>query len=433
MRKSSIMSCSIGNILEWYDFGLFSIFSALFSQLFFPKSDPHSALLATFSVFAIGFFSRPLGALLFGYLGDKRGRSKTLRLSVLMISFPTLLIGCLPVYDTIGIWSPILLVVIRLWQGLSIGGEFSGNIIYLSESAPAHRRSFYASFAASGANAGIFLAMVMGVLVSTFMDDATLKSWGWRIPYLISGILCLIIYATRLNLDETSIFNEMQKNDTIAENPIIFVFKNNARDLLRTFGLVCMGSTFYYFISAYIPIVLNQTLHLSFARVAHLESFLMITMIFLVPLAGFISDKTGRYKMLLFNAGLILLIIIPSYYFLYQHNIVIVLLFLGVLTIASSLEQGTTPVVLVENFPVKARYTGISFSYNIANGFLGGSVPFVCVWLVNKIHFFLMPAFYIAFYALITLLFALKLNINRIHKKEPTQQIKRSAELIAID
>ncbi len=194
MRQlSSIISSSIGNILEWYDFGLFSIFSSLFSQLFFPTEDPHIALIATFSIFAVGFFCRPLGALVFGYLGDKFGRASTLRLSILMISLPTLLIGVLPTYHQIGILAPILLTLIRIWQGISIGGEYSGNIIYLAETAPTNYRATFTSFAATGANLGILLAAVVGTLTSSLFTTTQLASWGWRVPYLISGFFCIII------------------------------------------------------------------------------------------------------------------------------------------------------------------------------------------------------------------------------------------------
>ena len=204
---SSILSSSLGNILEWYDFGLFTIFSSLFSRIFFPKEDPHAALIATVIIFAIGFFCRPLGALIFGYCGDKSGRAKTLRLSILMIALPTFLIGCIPDYQQIGIWAPISLMIIRMWQGISIGGEYSGNLIYLAETAPTHYRATFTSFACMGANTGILLAALIGVITSHFISASSLESWAWRIPYLSSGLLCLIIYFFRLSIQETTVFN----------------------------------------------------------------------------------------------------------------------------------------------------------------------------------------------------------------------------------
>lgn len=177
MRIKSIIGSSIGNLLEWYDFGLFAIYSSLFSRLFFPTADPHVGLVMTFGVFAIGFLGRPIGAVLFGYLGDRQGRVKTLRLSILMISLPTLFIGFIPTYASIGIAAPILLVLIRMWQGISLGGEFSGNVIYLAETAPQSSRAMITSLASTGANLGILLAAVMGGL-SAFLFLKQLLGFG---------------------------------------------------------------------------------------------------------------------------------------------------------------------------------------------------------------------------------------------------------------
>lgn len=402
-KTYSLISSSIGNVLEWYDFGLFAIFSPLFSKLFFPETDPKAALIATYSIFAVGFFCRPLGALLFGFLGDRKGRAKTLRLSVLMISLPTLLIGCLPIYASAGIVAPILLMLIRIWQGISIGGEYSGNIIYLGEIAPTHSRSLFTSLAASGANIGIMLAMVVGVVMSYVFTDIQMSMWAWRVPYLVSGVICLFVYATRLNLQETSVFTEMKNNNLVASNPIVSAFKNHTYEMLRTLALACMGSTFYYFCFIYLPILLNHDLQFSLSKTVRVETFFIVAMVFLVPLSGLLSDRVGRYKMLVFNALLVACIVIPGYYYFCQDNLSWVLIVLALFTLASSLEQGTTPAVLVENFPASARYTGISFAYNIANGFLGGSIPLVSFWLVSKTKILLAPAIYIVFCALLTL------------------------------
>lgn len=407
MRTNSILSSSLGNILEWYDFGLFAIFSSLFSELFFPKQDAYASMIATFSVFAIGFFCRPLGALLFGYLGDRRGRAKTIRLSILMISLPTLLIGCLPAYQTVGILAPILLLVTRIWQGISLGGEYSGNIIYLGELAPPKQRSFFTSLPAVGANLGILMAMIVGGVTTFFFNDATFKTWGWRIPYLISGLFCLLIYATRLNIQETPPFLEMKKKGHLSTNPIASIFKKHRFALLRTLGLVCMGSTFYYFCFIYLPMVLHETFHYSFIKTTHLETLFIGVMIFLVPLAGLLNDHVGRYRMLILNALIITATIVPGLYLLHFGSLAIVIGTLLFFTIASSLEQGTTPAVLVENFPIEERYTGISLAYNLANGFLGGSIPLICSWLVIHTHSFLAPGFYVSGCAVITLCFAL--------------------------
>lgn len=400
--RKMIYNSSIGNILEWYDFGLFSIFSGLFSRLFFPASVGKAAMMGTFIVFAVGFLCRPIGALIFGYLGDTIGRAKTLRLSILMISLPTLLVGVLPTYQQIGIMAPIMLLVIRMWQGISIGGEYSGNLIYLAESAPPNYRATYTSLACMGSNIGILLAALAGMIIGNVFGDAILESFGWRIPYLFGGILCITIYYFRLNLAETKIFQELKQKNQLAKNPIRETFKNNMPQLLRTLGLVCMGSTFYYFCFVYIPIFISQNNPGSIQSISATISIFIALMIILVPIAGFLCDRIGRRKMLLFNAFLITTCTIPGFYFLQSHCYLFLMPVLLFFTVASSLEQGTTSVAVIENFPPAARYTGVSLGYNIGNGLLGGTVPLVCEWLASNTSMIIAPAIYIAMCGLLT-------------------------------
>lgn len=403
---SSILSSSLGNILEWYDFGLFAIFSPLFSHVFFPQEDAHVALISTFGVFAIGFLCRPLGSLVFGYLGDTYGRAKTLRLSILIISLPTLLIGVLPSYQQIGITAPVLFTLVRMAQGFSIGGEFSGNLIYLAESAPYKNRAVFTAFANIGSNIGILLAAMVGLLTGSLFSESVLTAWGWRIPYLISGFLCLFIYLFRMQLDETEVFDYLRQKQLLTKNPLKSLLTQNMPQLIRTLGIVCMGSTFYYFCFAYLPFYIIHRLHLS-SHMAHLlTSSLIAIMILLIPFSAYLCDLIGRRIMLLFNAILVTIIVIPGFYFLHIGDLLTLALVLLIFTIASSLEQGTTSVAIVENFPAHARYTGISLGYNIANGFLGGTVPFICEQLTTN-TFTLAPAIYIASCALITYLVVL--------------------------
>ncbi|MDR3477357.1 MAG: MFS transporter [Gammaproteobacteria bacterium] len=402
MRIKSIVSCSIGNVLEWYDFGLFAIFSPLFSRLFFPEEDPEAALIMTFGVLAIGFLCRPIGALIFGYLGDKRGRVKTIRLSILMISIPTLLIGLIPTYASIHLWAPIILVLIRIWQGISLGGEYSGNLIYLTESAPTKWRATITSLAGTGANLGILLAALVSTACSSIFSDAFFQSAGWRIPYILSGLLSLGIYFGRLKMQETEAFSHLRATHQLAENPIKTVFKYNKREILRTIGMVCMGSIFYYLSFIYMPTFLMLSMHLSLTHASALMTCYIGSMIFLVPIAGYICDQVSRRKMLLFNVFFIITITVCGFHFLLGTFSYSVLWFLALITIASSLEQATTCVAVVENFPLPARYTGLSLGYNVGNAIFGGTAAFVCELLITKVHFLLAPAFYIVISAMVT-------------------------------
>jgi MHS family proline/betaine transporter-like MFS transporter len=400
--RKIVYNSSIGNILEWYDFGLFSIFSGLFSRLFFPSQAGETALMETFAVFAVGFLCRPIGALIFGYLGDTRGRARTLRLSILMISLPTLSIGLLPDYHQAGVYAPIMLLLVRVWQGISLGGEYSGNLIYLAESAPPDYRATYTSVAVMGCNIGILLAAMAGITVSHLLGNAALEGWGWRLPYLCGGIGCLMIYFFRLDLPETQVFTQLKQQQELLLHPLRHVLKNNFPQLLRTLGMVCMGSTFYYFCFVYIPIYIEKNNGDVIHHTPIIMSIFIALMIILVPIAGFLCDCIGRRKMLLFNAALITTCTIPGFYFLQHYCYYLLVPVLLFFTVASSLEQGTTSVAVVENFPPKARYTGVSLGYNIGNGVLGGTVPVICEWLLISTSISFAPAIYIALCAAIT-------------------------------
>lgn len=219
-----------------------------------------------------------------------------------------------------------------------------------------------------------------------------------------------------MNIEETKTFDYLKTHELLVKNPIKNVFQYHFFDLVRIFGLICMGSTFYYFSFMYIPFLLKQELHYSFSSISQLETVCMIVMIVLVPIAGFVSDKVGRYTMLLFNALFIILITIPCFYLIHYSGSLLTILALTFLTLASSLEQGTTPAVLIENFPASTRYTGVSLGYNIGNGLLGGSLPLVCGWLANTTHLIIAPAFYIVFCAMITATFAFTLFLSKQNK-----------------
>lgn len=408
MNIRSILSSSIGNLLEWYDFGLFAFYSTFLANAFFPESSASSNLLKTFGIFAVGFLCRPLGAILFGFLGDTRGRTLSLRVSILMISLPTLLIGCIPSYQSIGIYAPLLLVLIRLWQGISLGGEFSGNLIYLVESAPKDNRGLLASFAPTGANLGMLLAAGVVALMQWLMPQDFLASFGWRIPYFLSGILSLLIYFMRTKIKETDAFTQIEKIKQPFGQLLKSAIKNDWQHMLKIAGLVCMGNTFYYMCFVYMPSFIHKTHFIFWNNTAYPISlclavtFSFFAMLFLVPLGGFFCDVFGRKRMLLANTLLIALMSLPAFYFLVNGQGATVLLVVFLLTVVSSFEQATTGVAVVENYPLPIRCTGLSLGYNIGVAVFSGTAPFISEWLMRHTHSLLSPAWYIIFCAFIT-------------------------------
>jgi MFS transporter, MHS family, proline/betaine transporter len=403
VKFKSVIAASFGNILEWYDFALFTVYASIFATLFFPKIDHYAGTIAVFGIFAAGFICRPLGAIIFGHFGDRLGRIKTLRASVLCISVPTLLIGFLPTYDSIGLWAAVILTVLRLFQGICLGGEYTGVIIYLTEMAPDKHRGFLASFAGTGANLGILLATVVVGTLAAFMPATFIQEWAWRLPFLLGGILGLLVYFFRLGLTETHVFEKLAQKAELVKVPLWEVIQTAPWQVARIVGLVCAGSTFYYLCFVYLSTYLTQVSKLTQQHASQLQSFFLLLMLLLVPLAGIVSDRVGRKRMFLWMITLLMLTVVPGFYLLSTGYVPYILIALAIFTVISSMEQGTTSATVVENFPARVRYTGVALGYNIGNALFGGSAPMIAAWLLNTTGNPLSPAFYLMFVASITL------------------------------
>jgi len=394
VNKHSILSTSLGNVLEWYDFGLFIFLASIIGEQFFSTHDPATAAIAAFSVFAAGFICRPLGGILFGHYGDTRGRAKTLRLSILLIAFSTLLVGFLPTYHTAGIMAPILLTLLRLTQGLSVGGEYSGVMIYLAESAPANRRGFITSFAATGANLGFLLATLTVILLKTTLTTEDLHAWGWRLPFIFIGLFGTVILYYRLKVAETPVYLYLQSTHHIEKKPFLAAVAHAPKSLLKIFGLTCMSSTFYYVFFGYMPDYLTEFTNISSTTALTIQSILLVFMLFLVPLCGACGDRVGRKRMLMITALGIILLAVPCFYLLQSNVLFLVIVSLSIAAVLSSLDQGNSLTAVVENCPVEVRYSGIAFSYNLGMALFGGTAPLVVGLLTQKVSA-IAPAYYL--------------------------------------
>lgn len=422
----SVLVSSIGNLLEWYDFGLFATFAVLFSQLFFPKSAPHVALIEIFGVYALGFVCRPLGGLFFGYIGDRFGRVKTLRTSIVVMSLPTLLIAFLPTYDRIGLWAPLCLVSLRLIQGISLGGEFTGTIIYLAESAPAKHRALWASFAGTFANVGFLLANGVAAVLLHVMTHAHFNTYGWRIAFAIGGCFGFSVCYVRRILLESPAFLALHRHADVDSMP--------ARDLLSTqtcprfaaelapanlgqtlngctvlykmlltLTLVMLGGVLYYMSFVYFFNMLQEA-GLSRSTAYTLQACFLGLMLMLVPLGGMLCDRLGRRtSFLLLSAGVILFAL-PGFHLLQSPHLVMICLGLLGFVLLSSFEQGTTSATVVEQFPVYIRMRGLSFSYNLTQALFGGTAPMVAAYLAFVCHNAIAPAYYLIAVAAVTFL-----------------------------
>jgi MHS family proline/betaine transporter-like MFS transporter len=403
MLKRNLSAGSIGNILEWLDFGLFIYLTPVLAKLFFPANNPQTAYLELLAVFAAGFICRPLGSILFGFIGDRFGRAYSLRLSILTITVTILLFGLLPTYETWGVTATIIFVSLRLLQGLSVGGEYGSAMIYLAESAPQHRRGYFTSFAAVGANIGFLLASVIGFILNTYVGNVLLDKWVWRVPFLLIAVIGLSIFVFRLRLVETPIFKALVKKEELTHWPLLVALCRAPRQLLQIVGLSCMGGVFYYVFFGNMPNYLEKSAGFSLSVGFALQSVFLLLMLFIVPLAGALGDHFGRKKLLGGTALAIIIIAYPCFYLLHLHSVLLLIIAFAVATLLSSLEQGNTLVTVVENCPADIRSTGVSFSYNIGMAIFGGTAPLVIALLTAKIGIH-APAYYLMAAAAVTLL-----------------------------
>ena len=414
MKKIQVIASSIGNTLEWFDFGLFIFMAPLIGSKFFPHQSASMATLDALIVFSAGFICRPLGGILFGHFGDTRGRAKTLRISVLFITLPTLLVGIMPSYEAIGVLSPILFTLLRLVQGLSIGGEYSGVMVFLAESAPSHRRGFITSFAATGANLGFLLATLSFMLLNRFVTTDAIDDWAWRLPFIFAGLPGAVIIYYRFKLTETHIYAHLQKQNRLEAHPFIAAIKYAPYQLLKILGMTCMGSTFYYVFFGYMPTYLEQYVGFPLKKALTLQSGLLIAMLFIVPLAGLCGDYFSRKRMLILTALGIMVLVVPCFYLLQTNSTLAVIGALSLATLLSSFDQGNTLTAVVENCPENVRYSGIAFAYNLGMALFGGTAPLIVTLLTERVNP-LAPAGYLFFMASITLLTATTLLSNNKH------------------
>lgn len=400
IRKTSIFAVITGNILEWYDFTLYIFLAPVIAQNFFPENNSFNAMLATFAVFALGFFVRPLGSMIFGHLGDKIGRAKTLKINILLLSLSTLCIALLPNYQQWGIYATLSLTVFRLLQGLCIGGEFAGSMIYLTETAMPNKRALTSCMANNGSNFGILCATVVIAILSHYMHEANFYLYGWRIAFILGGITGLIGLWLRQGIVETPVFEKLRSQQRIAKLPIMMVLREHKMAIGHIFLLLIMSASGSYILMNFMSNYLNQYLHYTVAESLKIQSLYNILTFGLVTLFGLISDQYGRRKLLILAALGYMIFSVPCFYFLGTTR---VYLWLLPLVVFYCMEQATTPVTMVEMFPASLRYTGISFGYNLAMALVGGTAPLINTWLIIKFNNILFPAYYLAIGAAISL------------------------------
>ncbi|MFC2130918.1 MFS transporter [Bacteroidota bacterium] len=403
--KKSIIAGGIGNVLEWYDFAVYGYFATIIASQFFPKEDKIVGLIATFSIFAAGFLVRPLGGIIFGSIGDKYGRKKALTASVFMMAIPTTLIGVIPTYASVGIWAAVILTILRLIQGISVGGELTGSISFIAETALQKRRGFYGSTTLFGAVSGILLGSLIGAIMASSMTAESLSSWGWRIPFLAGIIIGFAGLLLRRHMKEAESFNKLKESGAIAKSPVKEFWKEHKGNaLLTVFGLWCFSVSFYM-IFLYMASYTHTFLGYSLEDALSINSISMVFLLIMIPVMGHISDRVGRKKVLMAGQIGFVLFTIPLFLLIdmaeHWHILVAQLAF----AVLVATQQGVMPAALVERFPTRIRYTGLSISYNIGLALFGGTTPMLATWLIHEFEGnVLLPGFYLMMSGIISLI-----------------------------
>lgn len=396
----------VGNVLEWYDFGVYGFFAAIIAQQFFPTADATTSLIAAFGAFAAGFLMRPVGAAIFGHIGDRWGRVRALQLSVLGMAIPTFLIGLLPTYESIGIAAAVLMVVMRMLQGIAVGGEYTSSIVFLAEAAPPGRRGFFTSWSMLGATGGILLGSAVGALLSNVLSSDELNSWGWRVAFLAGILVSISGYFIRRGLVEQPVVQE-------AKSPLKEAFGSHGRDILRVIGLNVVSAVTFYLIFVYAVTWLVDNVHASRSRALDINTAAMLLLLVLTPLFALASDHWGRRPMLLLGMGATAVLAYPLLWLMHHNDPMMILTGqMGFAVLVASFAS-IIPATMVEMFPRQVRVTAVSISYNITFAVLGGTSPMVAVWLIGQTHDDLAFAWYIAGAALISFLVALTLTDHR--------------------
>ncbi|ARD86130.1 MFS transporter [Rickettsia bellii] len=378
--KKVVISGMIGNALEWYENILYAQFAYIIGQHFFPNAETRDTL--TFAVFAAGFIVRPLGGIVFGNIGDRFGRRIALVVGIITMAVPTVGIGLLPGYKTIGIAAPIILTIIRLIQGFSLGGEFSACISYIVEHASIEQRGIAGSASFVSMCGGMLLGVITAASFSYFMPADMLFEWGWRIPFIAGLFISSVGLYIRKNLSESPIYKKAKENGRLARFPLRETLTKYPKELIIALGLYITVTAPFYTSTVFIGNFM-QTLGYTNQQSVIVSSIILVVMMIVFPISAYISDRVGRRPVLICGIILLILLVYPIFICLGSMNfalaIISQILFAGIIAVY----MGPIPTVLVEIFPTSVRFTGVALSYNLAAAIFGGTAPMVAMLLTK--------------------------------------------------
>lgn len=404
-RVRKVMTASgIGHFVEWFDFAVYAYAAPVIASQFFPDTDPAAALLSVFAIYAVGFVARPIGAFLLGNLGDRFGRKRVLASVILIMGISTTLIGLLPTYAVIGVFAPLLLIVLRMVQGLSAAGETIGSNSFVAEHSPIARRGRNVGMVYTWSNLPPVVAALLVLGLTTVLSAEAYDSWGWRVPFLLGAPLAVVGLYIRTRVDESPAFIEMRETRQVESAPIRTVFREQWRNMLTCFSIAAVASLGYYSLTGYFYSFMTVTIGLPSSEALVSNSIALLITFVAVPISAAISDRIGRRRMLLIAGGFGALVAVPAYLLVSTGTLGAAIASQGLLGLALGLFFGPAGPAFVELFPARVRYTGASISYNLAFTIFGGTAPLLAIWLIDVTGSTIAPAWYVVAVTVLALL-----------------------------
>lgn len=380
----SLASSSIGNVLEWYEYALYAYFSTVISTLFFPSTDRFISIILTFSTFAVGLAARPIGGIIFGYIGDLYSRKKMLAITILLMSIPTLLIALLPTYEKIGIAAPILLIIFRIIQGLALGGEFGASCVYLYESVPQNKRGFFGTFALTGVGSGLVLSACTIFIVESCVSKETIYAYAWRIPFFVSVIGSILAFYMRKHLLESPEFLIAQQEQNLVRNPIKELFRNHKASLLSLFAIFFTTQTAFFVVFIFGKTMMTDFLNYDSHTAGKFNLLTLVSYTLSTLIFGYLSDKINKRYIILCGAIGIFVSVTPFIHSLETGAVSLIFTMCLLLGVFMAMTEGILNPVVAETFPTNIRATSVAFCWNFTSVAFGGVAPIISMWLIKN-------------------------------------------------